>query len=121
MTAENTALLNEKKDHFLTMLNRLDKWDQLADSAQDIIDQNQVSIGAITAIDEVLTRDERKAFTEANRGLVEQVLSIQKRLLASLQKEYNKVEGQMKQMNQKNKVVSHYMNKDTSLFVDRDV
>lgn len=118
---ENRSLLNEKKEHFQDVLDRLVNWDHMADSAQEIIDQNQESIQVIEKIDEQLSSDERKAFVEENRWLVEQAISIQKRLIAILQKESKKVENQIKQMRQKNNVVSHYMDKDTSLFVDRDV
>ncbi|GAB2490561.1 hypothetical protein GCM10008929_13430 [Alkalibacterium psychrotolerans] len=121
MMIDNRVLLKEKKEHFLDMLDRLVNWDQSAESAQEIIDQNQETIQEIGKIDEQLSSEEREDFAKSNRWLVEQVISIQKRLIAILQKESKKVEGQMKQMNQKNKVVSHYMDKETSLFVDRDV
>lgn len=118
---DNQALLKEKKDHVQDMLDRLVNWDHKADSAQAIIDQNQETIKAIETIDERLSSDERKAFAEENRKLMEQAIAIQKRLIARLQKESKKVENRIKQMSQKNNVVSHYMDKETSLFVDRDV
>jgi len=121
MTVDNQALLKEKKDHVQDMLDRLVNWDHMADSAQDIIDQNQETIQAIETIDERLSSDERKVFAEENRWLMEQAIAIQKRLIARLQKESKKVGNQIKQMSQKNNVVSHYMDKETSLFVDRDV
>lgn len=117
----NTVLLEQKKGYFVDMLDQLSRWDNTFDSAQMIIMKNQNAISEINVIDKVLSSDARDAFIDANRELVETVLSKQRNLVTFLQDETNALEGQMKQLNQKNKVVSHYMNKDTSLFVDRDV
>lgn len=121
MMVDNQALLNEKQGHLQDMFDRLAAWDRTADSAQAILDHNQTHIQAIETIDRQLSRDEREAFVETHRGLVEDMLAIQRRLIAVLQKESKKIEGQMQQMNKKDKVVRHYMDKETSLFVDRDV
>lgn len=121
MMTENTLILKQKREHLQEMLDRLVNWDQSAESAQEIINQNQDTIQDIILIDKRLSEDTLAEFTANNRWLIEQVIDVQGRLIKILRKESKKVEGQMKQMNQKNKVVSHYMDKETSLFVDRDV
>lgn len=121
MTDTYSQKIEQKKEHLQKMLDRLVNWDQSAYSAQEILDDNQETIHNIISIDKELPEEVLSEFTDKNRWLIEQVADVQQRLIAILKKESKKVEDQMKQVNQKNKVVSHYMDKDTSLFVDRDV
>lgn len=121
MTDKYSEMVDNKKIHLQEMLDRLVNWDQSAYSAQEILDDNQETIHNIISIDKELPEEVLSDFAETNRWLIEQVASVQQRLIGILKKESKKVEDQMKQVNQKNKVVSHYMDKDTSLFVDRDV
>lgn len=121
MTSETSTLLEKKKECLEDMLDRLVNWDQSADSAQLIIDQNQKTIEEIIGLDENLSSEDLAAFTEQQRWLIEQVISNQERLIAAIKKESAVLADQMNQMNRRDKVVSHYMEKEKSLFVDRDV
>lgn len=121
MTSETTILFEKKKAYLENILYRLVNWDQSADSAQLIIDQNQELIKDIQDIDKCLSREDLASFTENHRWLIEQVMTVQQRLITVIKKESAVLADQMNQMNRKDKVVSHYMEKEKSLFVDRDV
>lgn len=121
MNIDNLTLIEQKKECLEEMFDRLVNWDQSADTAQEIIDQNQLSIEKIIGLDKDLLSDDLAAFTDKYRSLIEQVISIQEQLIVVIEKESAVLTDQMKQMNRKDKVVSHYMEKEKSLFVDRDV
>lgn len=121
MVLEHLKLIDKKKEYLEEMLDRLVHWDQSADSAQLIVDENQKTIEKIIGLDRNLSSEELAAFTEQHRCLIEQVISVHKRLITAIKKESAVLTDQMNQMNRKDKVVSHYMEKEKSLFVDRDV
>ncbi|MCC5895762.1 MAG: hypothetical protein JJU16_09900 [Alkalibacterium sp.] len=121
MVSEKLSLIEQKKEHLEDMLDRLINWDQSADTAQYIIDQNQESIEEILGLDKCLSSEQLADFTEKNRWLIEQVIAVQERVITEIKKESAVLADQMKQVNRKDKVVSHYMDKEKSLFVDRDV
>lgn len=121
MTPSTSTIFTLKKEHLQEMLDRLVNWDQSVDSAQDVLDQNQASIEDIIELDKNLSSDEMSEFTENNRQLIEQVISVQEQLITIIKTESHELSKQMKQVNKRDKVVSHYMDKEESLFVDREV
>ncbi|PRY77495.1 hypothetical protein [Alkalibacterium olivapovliticus] len=121
MTSETTILFEKKKAYLENILYRLVNWDQSADSAQLIIDQNQELIEDIQKIDKCLSREDLASFTEKHRWLIEQIMTVQERMITIIKRESEILADQMKQVNRKDKVVSHYIEKEQSLFVDRDV
>lgn len=121
MTPSTVIIYKQKKKHLQEMLDRLVNWDQSADSAQEVLDLNQETIEGIIELDKTLSPDDLSAFTENNRHLIEQVISVQDHLITIIKKESHELSIQMKQVNKRDKVVSHYMDKEESLFVDREV
>ncbi len=121
MTPSTRTIYSLKKEHLQDMLDRLVNWDQSVDSAQDVLDQNQATIEDIIELDKNLSSDEMSEFTENNRQLIEQVISVQEQLITIIKTESHELSKQMKQVNKRDKVVSHYMDKEESLFVDREV
>lgn len=116
-----TNLYVEKKECLIAILDRLLAWDDTLESAQTIIDENQQIIERVQTIDEQLTTEELAAFSRQYHSIIQQIMSVQGRLIGLIKKESADIEQQMRQMNQKSNVVSHYMSKNTSLFVDRDM
>jgi len=121
MTPSTSTIFTLKKEHLQEMFDRLVNWDQSVDSSQDVLDQNQASIEDIIELDKNLSSDEMSEFTENNRQLIEQVISVQEQLITIIKTESHELSKQMKQVNKRDKVVSHYMDKEESLFVDREV
>lgn len=121
MVSEKLHLFEQKKERLEDMLDRLVNWDQSADTAHLILDKNQQSIEEIIGLDQCLFSEDLAEFTGKHRWLIEQVIAVQERLITAIKKESAVLADQMNQMNRKDKVVSHYMEKEKSLFVDRDV
>lgn len=121
MPTETPTLFKQKKDYLETMLDRLVSWDQTADSAHAVLKKNQKTIEEIIKLDKSLSEEELAQFTKRHRPLMEQVIGVQEQLIKVICEEKEQLNDQMKQVNRREKVVSHYMDKEESLFVDRQV
>ena len=115
------TLLQQKKSLLEAILNRLSQWEKTSEGALETLYLNEEDIKAIKVIDKDLLEDELALFQSENQELLEQVITQQNEFLKELKQQSKQLSTQMKQMNQQKNVVHSYMDKQSSLFIDRDV
>lgn len=111
----------EKKKKLKTMLERLRNWDEKAESILLLLDKNEKEMEAIALIDEQLTQVEKDNFLAENEELIQKVIEYQRTFIKKINEKKTLLKEQISQMNQQKKVVNNYIDKESSLFVDRDV
>lgn len=103
------------------MQERLVNWDQSQTEAIDILEKNNVSVEAMQKIDDELTMDALNEYNEKHLNMWQEIVAKQKELNQSVQAKKDKIEEQLVQMGQKDKVISNYINlQNNSAFVEKD-
>lgn len=114
-----------KEKELYSVLKRLNEWDQdsknVIETAHSILDENQESTDKIAEMDSQMSQEELKQFSKDNNELVQAIIIKQKELIIAIKEKSIQLEQQLGQMNHKSKAVKLYMNKEKSLFIDRDM
>ncbi len=117
----NGQLLLAKESLLQTILTTLLEWDKEAETAPSILKASDEAIAQIKRIDAQLSAEELDAFKEEHKELMHRILTEQQAFIKEINSQSTKLSNQMKQMNQRKQVVHGYMDKEKSLFVDREV
>lgn len=117
----NGQLLLAKESFLQNILTTLLEWDKEAETAPSILKASDEAIAQIKRIDAQLSAEELDAFKEEHKELMHRILTEQQAFIKEINLQSNKLSNQMKQMNQRKQVVHSYMDKEKSLFVDREV
>ncbi|GAA0362176.1 hypothetical protein GCM10008932_13520 [Alkalibacterium iburiense] len=115
------SLQQQKKRLMEAILERLSQWEKTSEDALETLYLNEEDIKAIKAIDKKLSEDELALFQSENQELLDKVITKQDEFLKELRQQSKQLSTQMKQMNQQKNVVHSYMDKQSSLFIDRDM
>ncbi|WP_423189137.1 hypothetical protein ACO1PF_11175 [Alkalibacterium sp. f15] len=115
----------KKENELHLVLKRLNEWGQTSsdsvEEANAILNLNQESFNQISQLDSELSVEERKDFLNSNKTTLTHLIVKQKELIIFIKNESDHLTEQLAQMNQKSNVVNHYMNKEKSLFIDKDM
>lgn len=117
----NGQLLLAKESLLQNILTTLLEWDKEAETAPSILKASDEAIAQIKRIDAQLSAEELDAFKEEHKELMHRILTEQQAFIKEINSQSTKLSNQMKQMNQRKQVVHGYMDKEKSLFVDREV
>lgn len=96
------------------------KWDGSAQKAVQIISENEELFRQLKEIDELLSESEKNDFLDKQQSKWKLLIQEHKKMVNKIQEEKNQLLEQMQQVNKKDNVVSNYIDKQQSLFVDRD-
>ena len=103
----------------------MNEWDQdstdALEDADSILEQNQEAMDRISELDLLMTSEELHVFSEVNQDALIGIIEKQKELIKVIKNESKHLTNQLAQINQKSNVVNHYMNKEKSLFIDKDM
>ena len=102
------------------ILKRLSGWNHSFEEAQVVLEENQIFFEKLKEMDSELTKEELSACLQEQQLYIKAIVQKQQALISVLKNQSARLSEQLTQVQQKSNVVSHYMNKDQSLFIDRE-
>ncbi|MDZ7835752.1 MAG: hypothetical protein U5K84_10980 [Alkalibacterium sp.] len=102
------------------ILKRLSGWNHSFEEAQGVLEENQIFFEKLKEVDSELSEAELSACLEEQQLYIKAIVQKQQALISVLKNQSARLSEQLTQVQQKSHVVSHYMNKDQSLFIDRE-
>lgn len=113
--------LKEKENLLLGITNQLIGWDHSVDHALVILSENDEKFAQMQELDQQIPETELKAFNEKYNQHWQKLINLQQELMQAVQKGQTETQGQLSQIDKKNKVVSNYMQvKNKSIFIEKD-
>lgn len=114
-------LFFQKEEYMNVMLERLSNWDKSTDQSIQVLEENMQTIEAMQEIDRDLTIEQLNEYNKLHAGTWQEIIVKQKEVVESVLVQKDKVEDQLVQMGQKDKVVSSYISlQKDSAFVKKD-
>lgn len=114
--------LIQKKRQLLKMIElEYEEWDQSVDKAIDILSNNQERLDQMEEIDEKLSKETKVEFLKKYHKVFDELLKQHKEMIQLIRLSKEDLQKQMKQVSKKKKVVNDYIQKDESMFIDRDI
>lgn len=120
MLTENDYL-RRKKDLMLEIASTLDNWNESVEDALKILEENNKRFKKLAEIDIKLSDDELETFNKESKKDWKVILKKQKELTMCIREEHKKVQEQLSQVSNKQKIVTNYISlKEKSIFVEED-
>lgn len=120
LSISDEQLLQKKNDLLKSINSQYKQWDGSVEKAVKIINRNETLFQQLKEIDDHLSEKTKSFFSDKNQVKWQETIQEHKKMLYKIHYEKNQLLEQMQQVNKKDNVVSNYIDKKQSLFVDRD-
>lgn len=118
---ETTKYLNEKEQLIESIAEQLNSWDSTVESALTILETNNETIQQLIVVDKKIPDNALEEFNKKNHDQWAELLNTQKKLMQVVQEAQTETQQQLKQISNKEKVVSSYISlQNKSMFIEKD-
>lgn len=117
---EQTDLIQNKVLLLKCIEQAYKQWDGSAKQAVQILSDNEQLFQQLKEIDEQLSERTKSDFSAKQQSNWKTLIEEHKKMVETIKEEKVNLFKQMEQVNKKDKIVSNYIDKKQSLFVDRD-
>lgn len=117
--SQSNHFLEKKKSLLFDLFNLYENHSYSLDSAFEIFQEAENIQKEITQLDMELSDVEKEHFTETYREVWEAIIQKHREMMALINVENTLLKNQMTQISKKNQVIHSYMDKNQSMFIDR--
>ncbi|WP_080146609.1 hypothetical protein [Marinilactibacillus piezotolerans] len=117
--AIHNPLLQRKKALLLKVFNEYENYEYSLESAVTVVQEVEEYFLEMTDIDLQLSDAEKQDFTEQYQDIWKEIISKHLEILELMKEENAQVRKQMSQVNKKNHIIENYMEKNQSMFLDK--
>ena len=117
--AIHNPLLQRKKALLLNVFNEYENYTYSLESAVTVVQEVEEDFREMTEIDLQLTEEEKNAFTQNHQEIWKEIVAKHLEILDLMKEENSQVKKQMSQVNKKNHIIENYMEKNQSMFLDK--
>lgn len=114
--------LVRKKESLMRRLSEcLANWEDHGNDAFEVLEENNRIIQSMQEIDQQLTTEQLNEYNEIHAETWQAIITIQRKLVESVLTQKEKVQEQLVQIGQKDKIISNYISlQKNSVFVEKD-